>query len=296
MSEAAAGTGAYTASLPMYGTHPGAVEAFWRALSRHLRDSGIRQAPRELLWPQDVHAHWLSPSLLLSQACGYPLVTFLAGRVRVVGAFHYDAPGCRGALQHSQLVVRSNDPATTPANLRGRTVAYNSTDSQSGYNALRALVAPLAVAGRFFGHRHETGAHLESVLAVRDGRADVAAIDCVSLAGFMRHRPDSTHGLRALTQTAAYPGLPLVTALETDNTTLAALRTALHHATRDPSLQAIRNELFMTGFEPLDADAYQTCRDMHAQRTATQRSNDRQRRGLIAVENQHVTRRRLTVS
>ena len=102
----------------------------------------------------------------------------------MVGAFQYDVPGCTGVFQRSQVVLRADDPSVALADLRGRRVAFNGTDSQSGYNRLRALVAPLARDGHFFGSRLETGAHAESLKSVQDGKADVAAIDCVSLAGF----------------------------------------------------------------------------------------------------------------
>ena len=51
-------------------------------------------------------------------------------------------------------------PTTRPralADLRGRRVALNADDSQSGRNALRAAVAPLAHDGRFFGGSILTG-------------------------------------------------------------------------------------------------------------------------------------------
>ncbi len=38
--------------------------------------------------------------------------------------------------------MRSDDEAASIADLRGRRAAFNSTDSQSGYNAFRALIAP----------------------------------------------------------------------------------------------------------------------------------------------------------
>jgi len=250
------------AALPMYHSAPPQVESFWRVVAKHLLDAGEPAVPAALAWPSDVHAHWLSPDLLLSQACGYPLVTFLAGKVRVVGAFHYAAPGCRGVDNRSQLVVRADTPAAHLAEMRGKIVAYNSTDSQSGYNSLRAMVAPLATAGAFFGGRVATGSHLQSVLAVRNGQADIAAIDCVSLAGFARHMPDTTRGLRVLDQSAPYPGLPLVTAGTTSDDTLARLRAALALAAQDDALQQVRADLFIQRFEALDASAYQVCADM----------------------------------
>ena len=249
-------------SLPMYHIHRPAVTALWAGLAGQLRAAGVAGVPQELVWPADMEAHWLAPELLLSQACGFPLVTFLDGRVQLVGAFHYDAPGCDGVLNRGQIVVRASDPAQSLEDLRGRRVAINGTDSQSGYNSLRALVTPLARDGRFFGTTHVTGAHHLSVIAVRDGLADVAAIDCVSLAGFNRHRPDITAGTRVLGETAAYPGLPLITSSTTTPATMAALREALAWVTLAPAMAQVRDDLFIRAFEALPITRYQVCRDM----------------------------------
>ncbi len=256
------------AALPMYDSNPSQVEALWRALAARLADAGVPGVPPGLSWPADCLALWQAPDLLLSQTCGYPLVTLLTDKVRVVGAFHYAAPGCHGVLNRSQLVVRTDDPATTLADLRGRTLAYNGTESQSGYNSLRAMVAPLAVGGSFFGGRLATGAHHRSVAAVRDRLADIASIDCVSLACLARYSPELTRHIRVLDQSPPYPGLPLVTAAGTSDATLATLRAALQQLVLDPALAQVREDLFITGFEALDYPAYQVCLDMRDQALA----------------------------
>jgi ABC-type phosphate/phosphonate transport system substrate-binding protein len=256
------------AALPMYTAHRPAVLALWEALASHLRLAGVPDVPQALEWPEHMLAHWLAPGLLLSQACGFPLVTVLGDRVQVLGAFHYNAPGCDAALNRSQIVVRASDPAQTLEDLRGRRLAINGTDSQSGYNSLRALLAPLARNCRFFAATLTTGAHLRSVLAVRDAQADVASIDCVSLAGLRRHLPDTTRGLRVLAQSAPYPGLPLVTAAATPPQTVQALRTALDWVCTAPALQGMREDLFIRAFEPVPRADYQVCLAMQAQADA----------------------------
>lgn len=183
-------------------------------------------------------------------------MTELAGQVRVVGSLLYDAPGCEGVRNRSQLVVRTDDPARSIEQLCGRAVAYNSIDSQSGYNALRALVAPLAVDGCFFSRSIEAGFHLSAAEAVRDGRADIASIDCISLAGFRRYLPDSVRGLRVLCQTDDFTGLPLITSLQTDDATLALLRRTLADTIADPVNASTCADLLLIGFEPLDYGAY----------------------------------------
>ena len=217
------------ASLPMYDADPGAVDAWWRAISRALRALGVGGVPEFLDKPADLDAHWRDPRLLLSQACGYPLVTTLLPTVQVVGALRYTAPGCAGIDYRSELVARTADAAAIEG-YRGRVAAVNSLDSHSGCNALRGHVAPLARNGTFFGDQLICGSHRGSLAALRSGAADIAAIDCVSLAGFRRHDPELLRGLRVLGSTAPAPGLPLVTSATTSPAELNALRSAFSSA------------------------------------------------------------------
>ncbi len=252
----------------MYPSNRPQVQAWWSALATYLATSGVSDVPSKLLWPDHLHEHWTAPQLLLSQACGYPLVTFLDARVQVVGALHYRAPGCSGVFNRSQVIVRDDHPARSLQELRGTMVAFNGTDSQSGYNALLAMVAALGGGNDFFSDRVLTGSHQDSVLAVRDGLADVASIDCVSLAGLRRHLPAVTHGVRLLAQSDPYPSLPLITSMDTSPSELAALRAALSWSMQEPALADIRADLFLCAFEPLERSAYQLCRHMRDQSVA----------------------------
>lgn len=86
---------------------------------------------------------------MLSQTCGYPLVTQLP-EVQTVGCFHYAAPGCEGRRYRSLLVVREADSHRMLGDFLGRRAVCNAEHSQSGYNVLRKMVAPLSREGRFF--------------------------------------------------------------------------------------------------------------------------------------------------
>ena len=90
--------------------------------------------------------------------------------------------GTDGAYYRSALIVRADDPAAELADLRGRRAAYNSGHSQSGYNSFREIVSRLADNGRFFSETLRTGSHAQSMRAVIADKADIAAIDPVSLA------------------------------------------------------------------------------------------------------------------
>ncbi|WP_394788281.1 phosphate/phosphite/phosphonate ABC transporter substrate-binding protein [Rhodoferax sp.] len=258
------------ASLPMYVSHPAGSAALWQYLAECLRQAGVADVPPELHLPanDDLTAHWLHPDLLLSQCCGYQMVDALEGRVQLVGAFRYTAPGCDGINYSSHLVCRADDPGHALIDFRDRVAAYNSADSQSGYHSLRSLVAPLAVGGRFFAQAIASGAHVDSLALVRSGTADIAAIDCISYAQFQRYQPEVLQGIRTIGRTASAPGTALVCAQGTPPALLGLLRTSLHRAMADPALAEVRAGLLLGGFEETPASAYGVLRDAARQASA----------------------------
>ena len=244
-----------------------ALTAFWTALAELLRADAASAGldiPQALSWPGDVHAQWLEDDVLLSQACGFPLVTQLAGKVQLVGTFAYDAPGVQGIYCRSQLICRAEDPGQQLAQFAGSTLAYNDTISQSGYNALRALIASTTTQRPFFAQEICTGAHYRSIEAVRSGSADMAAIDPVSYAHWQRSQPEPAAELRVFEQTEAYPGLPLITSRKTSDALMAALRRTLQTIASDTAYEAVRAPLLITGFKATNIADYRACLDMQA--------------------------------
>lgn len=252
------------ASLPMYELPElrAATDAWWHGLARAFRREGISDVPDALARRPDYQQVWLSSELLFSQTCGYPLIHALAGRVQLVATPCYAADGCDGSDYRSAVVVAADDPAIDIADLRGTRCAINSTDSQSGCNVLRALVAPLAERGRFFASVTVSGGHQASIGLVASGQADVAAIDCVTHALLARHRPATLAGTRVLCRTAAAPNLPYVTRAHANDDLLARLRGGLERAIADPSLTATRDSLMLTGVAILPLSAYDCINDM----------------------------------
>jgi ABC-type phosphate/phosphonate transport system substrate-binding protein len=144
--------------------------------------------------------------------------------------------------------------------LRGRVAAINHPDSHSGSNALRALVAPLARDGRFFGAVKVSGSHARSLASVAQGAADVAAVDCITHALLARYRPPALEGTRVLCRTAAAPAPPFVTSAGAAPALVARLRAALHAAIADPALAGARADLLLDGIEVLPRAAYRRIR------------------------------------
>ena len=118
-----------------------ATDAWWMGLRRHLVAAGFRDVPETFLRDAN-HEAWRSDALLLSQTCGYPLTHAFRGQLIPIGTPCYDAPGCSGSNYCSAIVVNAASRANSFEDLRGKTAAYNSSDSLSGHLALRSLAAP----------------------------------------------------------------------------------------------------------------------------------------------------------
>ncbi len=131
-------------------------------------------------------------------------------------------------------------------------------DSNSGMNLLRAAVARVAGASAsgskvpalpFFGAVTVSGSHRRSVELIAAGEADVAAIDCVTLAHIGRYAAPLVRKVRVLEWTPHSPSLPFITAGSASDATVQVLRTALAEVLGDPSLADVRARLLLTGVD-----------------------------------------------
>jgi len=215
-------------------------DRLWQAVRTRLAAAGSTRLPDVLEHEPELPQAWLDPGLLLSQTCGYPLVTALAGRVRLVATPCYCAGGCEGARYRSWLVGRRADGAAALADFQGRTVVINSSDSLSGCKVLEMLVGDL---GAFFGAVRTSGGHANSLVMVRAGAADLAAIDCVTWALLERHRPLALEGLAIVGEGPSLPALPYITSLATTDEELDTLRGALQAAAGEKPHGAARRLL-----------------------------------------------------
>jgi ABC-type phosphate/phosphonate transport system substrate-binding protein len=227
------------ASLPMYDLPElrADTDVLWRDIAGHLAFADVPEVLARDHADDLLTHHWRNPGLLLSQACGWPVAALLNRKVAVVGAFTYAGVSDASARYASHLVVRADD---THRPLPGRPVAVNSTDSLSGWISLIAAVGEL-------GPVLVTGAHVESLAAVRERRADLAAIDSVTWALLARYRPAALDGLTIVGEGPLIPCVPLIThpALGPG---VDVLRTALADVRSEP--------LLIDGFVSLDASDY----------------------------------------
>ena len=218
-----------------------AAGRLWGAISARLPEGSA-----QLTWEGDRLEQWLDRDLVLGQTCAWPLVTTLAQKVTVVGAFRYgideDAPG---AVYRSVVVAREDRPLSSFA---GSVGAVNSWESLSGWVSLAHAVAPHAQGRPFFGEVVVTGGHAASLAAVSQAEADLGSIDAVTFRLFGKHVPESVEGLVVVGRGPLVPTLPLITAAVDPG----PLRRAIEAALADPATRHQREQLMIEGFFPLD--------------------------------------------
>ncbi|RON53007.1 phosphate/phosphite/phosphonate ABC transporter substrate-binding protein [Pseudomonas frederiksbergensis] len=221
---------AHLAELLMYIAPEPIRLANERWLTRILERLGsTRQSAVGLSLPQ----LWLSPDLLLTQTCGYPLMTLLRDQVRVVGRPRYELPDSNGGNHCSLLLCRADDPRRSlPAFLGSRGV-INDEGSNSGMNLLRHRLAPLHRDGQFFANVGISGGHRESLRWLREDLADLAAIDSVTFAYLARHAEEEVAGLRVVARSAFSPTLPYITVASATDEQVEALRRVMNETLKE---------------------------------------------------------------
>jgi ABC-type phosphate/phosphonate transport system substrate-binding protein len=238
------------AALPMYDGSwvRAATDRLWATIRDRLRAQGIA-APEGLSRNRNFQEVWSDENLLLGQTCGYPYWMSLRRKVEILATPIYGFAGCEGSNHRSFLIAPRDDPRTTLAEFRGDRAAVNSFDSNTGMNLFRAAVAPLAQGKPFFADVVETGGHAWSVAAVGEGRADIAAIDCVSYALLARGASQLIAATKIVGETPSSPALPFIASRALPAPTRAAVRQALRALPPFP-------ELGFTGVAFLPETAY----------------------------------------
>lgn len=220
---------------------------------------GIHDAQGKLIAPDpatlppdelDFHRLWLHPALLFAQTCWGPMELGLSKHVQVVGQPSYDAcEGGQGEFYSSALVMRSGEgpEVRSPADgralipldlIHGKRFTFNSLDSMSGIIALTRDLQAAREDLDIFSTRSESGGHRDSIVAVAEGKADVAAIDCGSWALAQRFEP-AAQAVKVVGWTGRRKGLPFITAATTPEKTVRAMREALAGLAEQPRIQRV---------------------------------------------------------
>lgn len=191
-------------------------------------------------------------SLVLTQTCGYPLIHSYQTNLSVVGTPVYNAEGCEGPRYRAAIIISSSvesvDLKSHLESKKSLTIAVNSLGSFSGWLMLLSKLSDIFDGSTnlccFCTKILLTGSHLGSMKAVKNGQADLASIDCVSLAlARLNHDKKLLEGIRVVDYTDQAPALPLVTHYNASRETIMDLRKGLTNMlhSQDPDVVDARN-------------------------------------------------------
>jgi len=174
-----------------------ANDRFWTAIA-----DSLPNAPASLDRQTGAWSAWMDPNLVFSQTCGLPFRARLSDKVTYIGTPDYGIEGCAPGWYTSVIVGRCGED---PDLATGR-FAYNDPMSQSGWNAPAALATEKGVT---LNATLQSGSHLDSMIAVSEGAADLAALDVVSFRAFKAtgHVPAN---IEVFETTRPTPGLPYI--------------------------------------------------------------------------------------
>jgi ABC-type phosphate/phosphonate transport system substrate-binding protein len=152
--------------------------------------------------------------LFIGHTCGYPLMKSLQHKLSPICVPVFDVAGCDGAYYASTFITSANSEIQSLHDSYQGIAAFNGRDSNSGMNVFRHALAPLAQEkgkGKpFFSGLIESGSHKQSLIEVGEGRADVAAIDSVSLALIADAWPELAAQVKGIGYSVKTCGLPFV--------------------------------------------------------------------------------------
>ncbi len=218
------------AELLMYVAPHEVQEANERWIERIVEKLGVRRGSARDL---ELMQLWLSPQLLFTQTCGYPLMTLLRGQVKLIGRPRYEFEHASGGTHCSLLLSHEREGRRTLEDFYDSRGVINDEGSNSGMNLLRHSLAPLHQDGRFFDSVGQSGAHRESLRWLREDLADLAAVDSVTFAYLARFAPHEVAGLRVVARSALSPCLPYITHAETSVEAIEGIRAAMNQALQE---------------------------------------------------------------
>lgn len=234
------------------------VQWAWDALWDGVHTCAV-WTPPALAHSGDVHARWIDPDCVVNHVCGWPLARYHADRHLLVGTFSLTIPEAEGHRYRSTLLSPRPVPLAQLVSPDTRAVA-NSADSLSGWVSF--LHATVGSTGTWPGTVTYTSAHIESLLALTRGDADLACLDSWTLALIERDQPGITTGLFRVGLGPLVPSPAVTVAHDVDGDQIDALRSALHDAIADPSLADAAAALRIDGFVDTEWSEYAATLDL----------------------------------
>lgn len=184
------------------------MHSCYRELCRRLTESSLAV---EFCEPKD----WAEAKQLLEYGeaqvgavCGllYTLLRTQGVNIAPIAAPTLQHPRYRQAQYWTDLVVGSNSPVQSLADLRNRTWLFNETQSYSGYRSVLSALQERQLGPDFLGELVETGSHQASFDRLLAGEGDFTALDST----FLDFLPDEQRAQVKVVESLGPAPMPLV--------------------------------------------------------------------------------------
>jgi ABC-type phosphate/phosphonate transport system substrate-binding protein len=250
---------ALVTSLRMYNATP-AVAAAWRALfERVFTAVGADVRFVDHRYPQPIAALWEEPGLCAAFMCGWPFVHSNRGLQAIAAPVPSPVRYAGLARYCSEFLVREASGWTSLEDTFAHRIGSMPPDSQSGFNAPRALLARYVTERRRTLYRESLGPFMTPAKlldAVRANEVDVVAVDGFYL-DLVRHaEPAMLAGLRTVATTPWTPIPLLVAAPGVDRKLVARLRENLVTLHDDSASAACLRAVALARFVVPDVASY----------------------------------------
>jgi len=231
--------------------------SFWEYIRQHLAKYDIQTATE--LWDPAHTALSLSKqnSLLLGQMCSLTFSASQPGMPFYLGSYILEEEGLTPGYYRSVIIVSDKHKALnlSAENLETLCAAISEPDSFSGrfalYQAVHNSFQPCKFAKTLY-----TGAHLNTLVSVASGAADIGAIDCLTWRILQTLLPEQVAQVHVVSTSPQMPGPPLVTMLPDDSIARAHLQAAIDAAFADADIAARMKTLGIAGYSSVDRDRY----------------------------------------
>ena len=236
---------------------PGAAQAWREMLADVAEHAGVAIDIIDHAYPLQVADLWAREDLGCAFMCGWPFAREGATKQPLAAPVPDVGWSAGQPIYRAEYVVAAGAAFRTIEDTFGHRFAYNLVESHSGYNLPRFHLSAWAerrllfaeVVGPFV-------THLRSIEAVLAGEAEVAAIDSYYLALAARHAPELIAGLRVVGATGPSPIPLFVASSDAPRAEVDALRGALLAFGATDRQRRLLQELSLTGFAAVAADAY----------------------------------------
>lgn len=204
------------------------AHSFYRGVARYL----TARLPFEVHFDEGAAWQLQAAALLrgeveLGVICGLPYVRHAERLVPlaapVMAAERYQDQ----AVYFSDVVVAADAPFRAFSDLKGVRWCYNEPGSHSGVELVRYEWARRELPADFFREVTASGAHQTSLEWIRQGRAEVSAIDSTVLEMVLRANPKLAKAFRVIDTWGPSPMPPIVASRRVDQAIRAAIQAAL---------------------------------------------------------------------